>query len=159
MGPDAMIIVLWMLSCKSAFSLSSFIFIKRLFNSYSLSVIRVVSSAYLRLLIFLPAILSPACASRKIFPLLYSFGGFPGGSSAKEPGCQCKRHKRWVLSLGWEDPLEKGMTTQSRILAWNPMDWGAWRVAVHKVAKSWTWLKQLHTHTHACYTPETDTIY
>ena len=23
-----------------------------------------------------------------------------------------------VLSLGWEDPLEKGMTTHSRILAW-----------------------------------------
>ena len=24
----------------------------------------------------------------------------------------------WVRSLGWEDPLEKEMTTQSRILAW-----------------------------------------
>ena len=24
----------------------------------------------------------------------------------------------WVLSLGWEDPLEKGMATYSRILAW-----------------------------------------
>ena len=24
----------------------------------------------------------------------------------------------WVLSLGWEDPLEKGMTTHSSILAW-----------------------------------------
>ena len=24
----------------------------------------------------------------------------------------------WVLSLGWEDPLEKGMTTYSSILAW-----------------------------------------
>ena len=24
----------------------------------------------------------------------------------------------WVQSLGWEDPLEKGMTTHSRILAW-----------------------------------------
>ena len=23
-----------------------------------------------------------------------------------------------VSSLGWEDPLEKGMATQSRILAW-----------------------------------------
>ena len=44
------------------FSLSSFTYIKRLFNS-SLSAIRVVSSAYLRLLIFLPAILIPACAS------------------------------------------------------------------------------------------------
>jgi len=24
----------------------------------------------------------------------------------------------WVPSLGWEDPLEKGMTTHSSILAW-----------------------------------------
>ena len=46
---------------KQTFSLSSFIFIKRLFSSFSLSAIRVVSSAYLRLLIFLRAILIPAC--------------------------------------------------------------------------------------------------
>ena len=24
----------------------------------------------------------------------------------------------WVLSLGWEDPLEEGMATHSSILAW-----------------------------------------
>ena len=63
MGLDAMIFVFWMLSFKPTFSLSSFNFIKRLFSSSSLSAIRVVSSAYLRLLIFLPAILIPACAS------------------------------------------------------------------------------------------------
>ena len=51
------------LSFKLTFSLSSFTFIKRLFSISSLSAIRVVSSAYLRLLIFLPAILIPACAS------------------------------------------------------------------------------------------------
>ena len=62
MGPDAMILVLSMLSFKPTFSLSSFTFIKRLFSSSSLSAIRVVSSAYLRL-IFLPATLIPACAS------------------------------------------------------------------------------------------------
>ena len=62
MGPDAMIFVLWMLSSKPTFSLSSFTFIKRHFSS-SLSAMRVVSSAYLRLLIFLPAILIPACIS------------------------------------------------------------------------------------------------
>ena len=61
MGPDAMIFVFWLLSFKSTFPLSSFTFIKRLFSSSSLSAIRVVSSAYLRLLIFLPAILIPAC--------------------------------------------------------------------------------------------------
>ena len=52
-----------MLSFKPTFSLSSFTFIKRLFSSSSLSAVRVVSSAYLKLLIFLPAILIPACAS------------------------------------------------------------------------------------------------
>ena len=63
MGLDAMIFVFWMLSLKPTFSLSSFPLIKRLFSSSLLSAIRVVSSAYLRLLIFLPAILIPACAS------------------------------------------------------------------------------------------------
>ena len=56
MGPDAMILVFWMLRCKWTFSLSSLTFIKKLFSS-SLSAISVVSSAYLRLLIFLSAIL------------------------------------------------------------------------------------------------------
>ena len=60
MGPDAMILVFWMLSFKPTFSLSSFTFIKRVFSSSLLSAIRVVSSAYLRLLIFLLAILIPA---------------------------------------------------------------------------------------------------
>ena len=49
-----------MLSFKPAFSLSSFTFIKRLSRSSLLSATRVVSSAYLRLLIFLLAILIPA---------------------------------------------------------------------------------------------------
>ena len=61
MGPDAMILVFWMLSFKPAFSLSSFTFIKKLFSSSSLSALRVVSSACLRLLIFLQANLIPAC--------------------------------------------------------------------------------------------------
>ena len=63
MGPDVMILVFWMLSFKPTFSFSSFTFIKRLFSSSSLSALMVVSSAYLRLLIFLPAILIPACES------------------------------------------------------------------------------------------------
>ena len=38
----------------------------------------------------------------------------------------------WVRSLGWEDPLEEGMATHSRIPAWRtPMNRGAWRAAVH----------------------------
>ena len=73
MGPDAMICVFWMLSFKPTFSLSSFTFIKRLFSSSSVSAIRVVSSAYLRLLIFLLAILITAwVSSSPAFFMLYS---------------------------------------------------------------------------------------
>ena len=73
MGLDAMILVFWMLSFKPTFPLSSFTFIKRLFSYSSLSAIRVVSSAHLRLLLFLPAILNPACASSSpAFLMMYS---------------------------------------------------------------------------------------
>ena len=72
MGLDAMILVFWMLGFKPTFhcplSLSS-----RGSLISSLSAIRVVSSAYLRLLIFLPAILIPACASSSPeFLMMYS---------------------------------------------------------------------------------------
>src|SRR5574337_553444 len=62
-----------MLNFKPTFSLFSFTFINRLFSSSSLSAIRVLSSAYLRLLIFLLAILNPACASSSPeFLMMYS---------------------------------------------------------------------------------------
>ena len=44
--------------------------------------------------------------------------GFPGGASGKEPACQYRRQEMWVQPLRWEDPLEKGWTTHSSILAW-----------------------------------------
>ena len=57
---------------QANFLLSSFTFIKRLFNSL-LSAIRVVSSAYVMLLIFISAILIPACASPSMaFCMMYS---------------------------------------------------------------------------------------
>ena len=40
------------------------------------------------------------------------------GASGKEPACQCRRHKRHVQSLGWENPLEESMASHSSILAW-----------------------------------------
>ena len=71
MGPDAMILFFWMLSFKPTLSLSSFTFIKRLFSSF-LSAIRVVVSAYLRLSMFLLAILIPACvSSSSTFLIMY----------------------------------------------------------------------------------------
>ena len=51
---------------KPTFSLFSFVYIKRLFSSSLLSAIRVVSSAYLRLLILLLAVLIPACNSSRL---------------------------------------------------------------------------------------------
>ena len=56
MGLDAMIFI-FLNEFKPAFSLSSFTFIKRLLCSSLLYVIRVILSAYLRLLILLLAIL------------------------------------------------------------------------------------------------------
>ena len=50
--------------------------------------------------------------------------GFPGGTSGKEPSCQCRRYKRcafdpWIGKI----PLEEGIATHSSILAWRiPMD-------------------------------------
>ena len=73
MGLDAMIFSFWMLNFKPTFSLSSFTFIKMFFSSSSLSAIRVVSSAYLRLLKCLPTVLIPACASSNLaFCMMYS---------------------------------------------------------------------------------------
>ena len=70
---DSIILVFWMLSFKPTFSLSSFTFIKTFFSSSSLSAIKVVSSAYLKLLIFLPAILIPTWdSSSPAFCMMYS---------------------------------------------------------------------------------------
>ena len=63
----------WMLSFRPAFSHSSFSFIKSLFSFSSLSAISVMSCAYLWLLIFLVAVLIPACASSSLaFHVMYS---------------------------------------------------------------------------------------
>ena len=70
--PDAIILAFWMLTFEPTFSLSSVTFPRKLFSSL-LYAIRVVSSAYLRLLIFLPTILIPACTSfRPVFLMMYS---------------------------------------------------------------------------------------
>ena len=50
----------------------------------------------------------------KVFSLL--LGGFPGGSDGKESACN--EQDPWVRSLGWEDPLEEEMVTDSSTLAW-----------------------------------------
>ena len=128
-------------------------------------VIRVVSTARLRLLIFLLVILTPACASsipgssagkgsdcnawnassipgsrrppEKGYPLQYPWVSLVAQMVKNSPAMR----KTWVQSLGWEDPLEESMATHSSILAWRiPMDREAWQAAVHGVAKNWIWL-------------------
>ena len=72
---DAMILVFLMLHFKPTFPTLLFLiltFIKMLFSSFSLSAKRVVSSIYLRLLIFILAILIVACASPSLaFCIMY----------------------------------------------------------------------------------------
>ena len=123
MGPDTEVLVFWILNFKPTFSFSSFTFIKRLFSSSSLSTIRMVSFACLRLLIFLPAVLIPGCdSSTPTFRVVYSAYS-PVAQTVKDPPAI---QETWVWSLGQEDPLEKEMVTDSGILAWNnPMDGGA----------------------------------
>ena len=59
--------------------------------------------------------------------------GFPGGSGVKNLPV---KQETLVPSLGWEDPLEKGMATYSSTLAWKiPGTEGAWRVTVHGVTR------------------------
>ena len=106
MGPDAMMLVFWMLSFKPAFSLSSFTFIKRLFSSSSLSTIRVVSSPYQSLLIFLPAILIPACAS--------------SSPAFKHKG----PHKNYLFKFKFMFTLIKDVkVSQSCLTLWDPLEY------------------------------------
>ena len=72
---------------------------------------------------------------------------YPGGSSGKEPACQCRRHKRCKFSSGSRrSPGEgNGYSLQYPCLE-NPMDRGAWWVILQRVAKGQTRLKQLSTH-------------
>ena len=60
--------------------------------------------------------------------------GFPGGSVVKDPPVMQETH---LQSLGWEDILEKGMDTNSSILAWRiPMDREALQITINGVTKS-----------------------
>ena len=95
MGLDAMILIFWMLSFKPTFSLYSFTLIKRLFSSSLLALIRVVSPAYLRLLIFLPAIFHffISTSANLSLSLLANF------TFKKDIGMTKGHMKRWSTSL------------------------------------------------------------
>ena len=50
--------------------------------------------------------------------VLLALWGFPSGSVVKNLPAVQEMQEMWVQSLGWKDPLEKGMVTHSSILAW-----------------------------------------
>ena len=84
MGPDATILISWMLSFKLAFSLSS----RGSLVPLHFLPLELVSSAYLRLLIFLPAILIPACDSSSLaFPMMYSVWRLHKQGDSIQPWC------------------------------------------------------------------------
>ena len=78
---------------------------------------------------------------------LFSLGDFPGGASTREPVCQFRRCKRLgsVPGLGRSLGGGHGNPLQYSSLD-NPMDRGACQAMVHRVTKSWTWLKPPEMH-------------
>ena len=75
--------------------------------------------------------------------------GFPGGTSGKEPTCQCRRHRDACSALrpGRSPGGGRGNPLQYSCLE-NPMDRGVWRATVHRLTQTGAWLKQLTTHAH-----------
>ena len=72
---------------------------------------------------------------------IYAYNYIHSGSVVKNPPAMQDMHETWVQSLGWADPMEKGMATHSSILAWR-MPWTGepgrlWSMALQK---SQTWL-------------------
>ena len=86
MGLSAVILVFQLFNFKPAFSLSSFTLIKKLISSFSLSAIRLISSADLRQLIFLQAKLIPAYdSSSSVFCMMYFAQTLNKQSDNKQP--------------------------------------------------------------------------
>ena len=88
-----------------------------------------------------------------IFVYIYTYKCFPGGSAVKNLLVMQEMQETRVLPLVWEDPLEKGMTTHSSILAWR-IPWteepgglqsmGSQRV-IQDWAQAWPWrLADIH---------------
>ena len=80
-------VLLWMLSFKPAFSVSFFLFIKRLFSSSLLSAIRLVSAAYLRLLFFLAILIRAYDSSSPSFHMMYSAYKLNKQGNSTQPWC------------------------------------------------------------------------
>ena len=74
----------------------------------------------------------------------FLYPGFPGGSDSRDSACNAG--DLGSIPGSWRCPGGgHGNPLQSSCLE-NPMDRGVWWVAVHRVAKSQSWLKWLSTH-------------
>ena len=74
-------------------------------------------------------------------------GGLPGGTSGRNPPVKAVDPRDAGSIPGWGRSSGGGMATHPSILAWRiPVDRGAWRATVHRVSRSWTWLKWLSRH-------------
>ena len=126
-----------MLSFKPSFSLSSFTLIKRLFSSSLLSTITVVSSGYLRSLIFLLAILIMACVSSSpSFRIMYFKYKLNKQRNNIQPLCTpfpiCNVGDLGSIPGSGRSPGEgNGNPLQYSCLE-NPTDGGAWWATVTK---------------------------
>ena len=70
------------------------------------------------------------------YPVWYSWASLVAQRVKNPPEMQ----ETWVRSLGWEDHLEEGMATNSRIFDWrSPTERWPWRAIVHGVVKCLTW--------------------
>ena len=74
--------------------------------------------------------------------------GFPGGTSGKEPTCQCRRCKRhgfdpWVGKILWKRSWQPTPVFLPKEFH-GPRSLASY--TVHGIPKSWTWLKPLSMH-------------
>ena len=103
MGPDAVILVFWMLSFKPAFSLSSFTFIKRVKQCLVKSkdhIIQMHDIVFLLAYPFYRCCVTSFIRVHKAY--VYSSLGFPGGAVVKNLSANAGD----ATDIGWEDPLE-----------------------------------------------------
>ena len=121
MGPDAMILVFWMLSFKPTFSLSSFTFIKRLFNSSLLSAkgwcdLRICSYRYFSWQSWFQLVLHPAWH----FPW-HNLRDYLTFKFEATWGLYFLVHFKICNSLAWNSPLVFTFLIKSHLSLWRQL--------------------------------------